>query len=64
MTDLQIRILKTGMRQYEFAKLIGMSDTWLSKTLRGTRPVTDGDKELIASALGVNVKTLWPKGKA
>ena len=63
MTDLQIRIAKTGMRQWEFAKMIGKGDPWLSKTVRDARKVTDADKKLLADALGVSIKTLWPASK-
>ena len=53
--DVVMLRLKAGLRQYELAQFLGISQTFLCDVERGRRPVTKGLEEALEAALGQDI---------
>ena len=49
--DLLTLRLRAGLRQYQLAALLGVSQTWLCDLERGRRPITPQIKQRISHAI-------------
>jgi len=49
--NLKLQLWKTGLRQNQLARMLGIDETALSKIMNGFREPTDALREKIAAAL-------------
>lgn len=59
-SKLKVALLESGMHQYEVATRAGLSETELSRLVRGRRTPTRAELHRLAAVLGVDVDDLGP----
>lgn len=57
---LKTAIFKSGKKQKRIAKLARMSESELSKIVRGHRPASSDERERLVKLLGAPVEELFP----
>ena len=57
--NLKLQLWKSGMRQNQLAKMLGMDDTALSKIVNGFRTPSDELRGKIAAVLGSDEQWLF-----
>ncbi len=58
---LKLAIVATGKKQKRIAKLVGISETELSKIVHGLRRPSDEQQKKLSSFLGQPVASLFPE---
>jgi len=53
--EIRALLARRKMRQTQLARLMGVTDQWLSIRLRGIQPIDLNDLERMCAAMGVNV---------
>ena len=56
---LKLFLSRTGRRQYEIAREIGLTENELSRIVRGRRPATPEERRRLAQALGLSERELF-----
>jgi transcriptional regulator with XRE-family HTH domain len=56
---LKLKVLELGIPQYELARELGLSETRLSRIIRGRLDPTADEREKIARCLHTSVKELF-----
>ena len=59
--NLKIAMLMRGLKQYELANRVGISELEMTKIATGRKHGTPEVRAAIARALKKNVRELWPK---
>ena len=59
---IKMKILERGISQFELSRIIGVSDAYLSKVIRGWINPTPEISQRIAEALGCQIEEIFPKG--
>ncbi len=60
-TTLKLTLLERGEHQYEIAARVGVSETRMSRIVRGRLEPTEAERKALARALGVAESELFPK---
>jgi transcriptional regulator with XRE-family HTH domain len=61
--SLKLAILRSGMHQYVLAAVAHISETRLSRIVRGRTTATADEQGRLAAALGVPVGEIFPEGR-
>lgn len=61
---LKIALLETGKKQGRIARLLKISDTTLSRIVRGRREPTDEQRKALAEFLGRDASEIFPNHAA
>lgn len=59
--DLLVAIREKGLRQRDFARLVGSSDAIVSGVIRGRLNLNEADKARYAKALGRKATDIFPE---
>lgn len=59
ITPLKLVLLQRGILQYTFARLVGISETRMSRIASGRAEPTPEEVSAMAEALGVSPDALW-----
>jgi transcriptional regulator with XRE-family HTH domain len=59
-TMIKKRLREKELNQRQFAKLINKSETWVSLVCNSKLIPTRDERRLVATALGLPMKKLWP----